>query len=706
MVMMLGIVYRTVPPDQGAVVKGAVREVARGWPRKLLLALLFMVAAASAQGQELSDEAIEALREGQRTAALAMVRYSDHYPDQPLWREAVALGERARRLAPDRTEPYRFLGQVYSATGWYSRAWDSWRAYLERGGELDAQARNQLLAAATWLGFNAYSGRNYARAVPYLEEAVRLNPEDRLSLSRLADAHIQLGEPAAARPYAETLAQLDPDAQDLLRRVDAYLEHGVEAVEELRAGRERYASGAAGQALEHFERALLSSPRYAEALEWAGRTALELDRPERAVEYLQRYVELEPGDEGAREALTRAQNYSRYGTQAFAAYQEGLAAYSRGDITTAERRFQSALSRNPRFGHAHAWLGRILFERNEFEEALERFRQAVRLEPEETSYRFYLSATERQLALRQEELARAQEEAQARAEEERARAEAEQDARARAEREAQAREEAELAARERAEAQQAELEQARARQEAEARAAAEAQARAQAEEAEMARQAEEAARAQEQARTQAEAAQAAAPVTPAGEEAAEVAAGGLPAAGGEEPSAAARTLLVADVVLQHSSAEEGGAGAFSFVATPDLERDFSTFSGGTLFQRLEVRSKPSDVPVHYQLCLVPNDDISVQPLCASAEQLVFADEGVYESRQELASLSGAQSIDWSSGFESLILVIKDPSGLPVDNRYLLGDGRNPPDPELYYPMEVRYSAVVVPRGGSFPGWPQ
>lgn len=69
-------------------------------PRVLgaLLTLFALSVPARAQGA-LPEEAMEALRAGQLAAAEAIATYSSHYPDRPLWREAIDQGERARSLA-------------------------------------------------------------------------------------------------------------------------------------------------------------------------------------------------------------------------------------------------------------------------------------------------------------------------------------------------------------------------------------------------------------------------------------------------------------------------------------------------------------------------------------------------------------------------------------------------------------------------------
>ena len=736
----------------------------RRWPGLLLaLCALFLFGVSSAQG--LSEEARTILRQGQQKAAQAMVTYPDHFPDQPLWDEAIALGERARRLAPERLEPYRFLGQVYSVTGWYSRAWDAWQSYRRLGGEMDAQARTQLLAAATWLGFNSYSNGDYRRALTYLEEAHRLNPQDRLTLSRITESYLALGEPEEARPFAERLAAQDDSSDSLLARVEAYLEYGVEAVDAVRQGESLYSEGRTEDALRWFTRATEMNPNYATAFERAGQVALELGLPGEAAGFFQTLVELEPGNDEAQAALTLARNRAEYGEEAYAAYSLGMAAYERGDPEQAEQLLLEALAQNPDIADAHAVLGRILFSRGEFEPALERFRQAAQLAPDVASYRFYISAAEEQIRELEEARALAEERERAQAEEraraaeaarvlEQAQRQAEEEARAEAAARAQAAEEA---------AAQRAAEEAAAQRATQAAAAQEtAQAAAQEEAAQEPVEppatqdavAEEAAAEREQAQLagteRAGPEQAAAEQTttelPAAEQAtteepvtqqptteeptteatatdqggAAQAAGAQAAqlpqtsaaevAGAAVPATSSSVLVIANESITHVSAEEGGSGAFSFLPGESLERNLASpvdFTSGTLFQRLEVLSKPSDVPVHYQLCLVPNDSISVQPACTSSNLLVFEEEGVFEAQQPVSSLSGFQGIDWGNGLESVILVIKDPSGVPVDNRYLLGNGnQEPPDPELYYPMEVRFTAVVVPDGMPFPGWPQ
>ncbi|CAN5902554.1 hypothetical protein BH24DEI2_BH24DEI2_28180 [soil metagenome] len=150
---------------------------------------------------------------------------------------------------------------------------------------------------------------------------------------------------------------------------------------------------------------------------------------------------------------------------------------------------------------------------------------------------------------------------------------------------------------------------------------------------------------------------------------------------------------------------ESGAVSF-FKSASNLSQNLEApvdYVGGTLYQRAEVMEKPGDAPVRLQFCLVPNDDISVKPACSDAANLSFSDTGAVESKQALSSLAQYSAVDWSRGVSNLMVIVKDAGGNPIDLGYA---DFSEADLAQYYPLKIRYSAVLVPAGGSFPGWPQ
>jgi hypothetical protein len=85
--------------------------------------------------------------------------------------------------------------------------------------------------------------------------------------------------------------------------------------------------------------------------------------------------------------------------------------------------------------------------------------------------------------------------------------------------------------------------------------------------------------------------------------------------------------------------------------------------------------------------------------------LTFSGPGTYESQQAVSSFSNYNSVNWERGLSEVMLVLKDAQGNSLDDRYSYRSNVEAPNLDNYYPMEVRYTAILVPEGGSFPGWP-
>jgi len=66
-----------------------------------------------------------------------------------------------------------------------------------------------------------------------------------------------------------------------------------------------------------------------------------------------------------------------------------------------------------------------------------------------------------------------------------------------------------------------------------------------------------------------------------------------------------------------------------------------------------------------------------------------------------------ENIDWNRELLVAMTVVKDKNGDPVDNVYpqFVGNWLGSPNLGLYYPMDVRYTAIMVPPGGGAPVWP-
>ena len=654
---------------------------------KRLLTLLictFVLSGVILAQEPLNPEARDALSRGRAAMSEALATYSANFIDKPLWQDAVDYGLEARNAAPTNLEVHRFLAEVYGEIQLLEQAWQSWLAYETYGGQLDNVAQASLVRLGNELGYTKYSARQYRDAIGYYQTVVTLDPSQETTKVQLALSYEAVGDDRAALQLYRELANEYPNNQNYTRYVEAAedaLNYGQAASDAFYKGLSLYFSGQPDQAWIAFAQAARANPDYRKPFVWAGRVALELRQPDDAVAYWQRAAQLEPSDDTAAYFLKVARNQARWGVEAYTAFEEGVNLYNAGNLSEAEAKFSEATQANPDYAEAWAWLGRMNFETGSYAEAVEAYSRAHNLEPSEQAYRYFYRESGR-LADVAVEL----------------------------------------------EPTQAPDETTTAEQPTEAPEPEAAEPKAtvpEAPETETSPAPETTAvvptSAPEPAPTPAPPAPTPepepAPTPPAPEPPAEPApapepvepepapAPAEPELTEPEPALDAPALVLLDVTRTLGASATGESGAISFFkSASDLLTNLRSpvdYAGGTLYQKVEVLEKPSDAQVQLQVCLVPNDNISVKPSCSSASQLSFTGTGSFEAQQALPSFSQYDAINWNRGISNLMLLVKDANGNPIDPAY---SGVSDEELSRYYPLEVRYSAVLVPAGGSFPGW--
>ena len=646
--------------------------------RLLLPPLLSLSLSLSLAQAPLGDEARGVLNQAQQTASRALASYPTPSADRPLWQEALRLGQEAQRLAPDNPEPYRFLAEVYGQVRLYEKAWQSWQRYEASGGQLDNVARQRIIELGNALGYGKYASGDYRGAITYYQRVVDLDPSQEAAKAQLAYSYQQLQSPERALELYQQLAQEHPDNGEYQRQVDAAQDafaYGQRASDAYYRGLSLYYSGQLDQAWLAFGEAARSNPSYRKAFVWAGRVALELQQPQDAIAYWRRAVQLDPGDEGAAYFLKVAENQARWGVEAYTAFEEGLKLYDQGDRAGAAARFERAASLSPEYAEAWAWLGRVRFEAEAFAAALPAFQNAYELEPGSEAYRYFYQESARRSGTPVAELPPLPGQAGEAAAEPPSLNEATAPATPTTTVEAPATPAPQPAPTPEPEPTPAPQPAPEPEPEPQPGPVPE-----------PAPEPQPAPEPEPQPAPQ----PAPEPPTPAAEAA--------PAASGGP------ALLLLDVAQSYDDAASSDAVTFleSTSALPrDLERPVD-YAGGTLYERLEVIDKTGDAPIQLQLCLVPNDDITVKPACTSGAGLSLDGPGVTDNQTPVRALSQAGDIDWSRGVSSLMLLLKDSSGALIDTT---SDKAIETDMSRYFPLRLRYSAVWVPAGGSFPGWP-
>ena len=597
---------------------------------RALPALALALAASAAWGQSaLPEDAAAALRAGQMAAAEAIATYEAHYPDQPLWREAIAQGERARELAPDRVEPLLFLAQVYGVTGWTSRTWEAWQAYLDAGGTLDARSRADAARAALVLGYQAFTAGAMGRARDLLEASYELEPDDLTTVTYLGQARLELGDALGAIPLLALAADTYPQLRPMLQRAELGAAHGQRTADAFLAAEREFAQGNMSGALSLYVAAIQGDPGFVEAIKGAAEVNAAIGRADEARRLWERALQLDPDDAEVAAIIARldAAAAAQAAAVAAEAAQEALAA------AEAEAEAQAA---------AEAEAPPVVL-------APPGGQTPVAAPPAEP--------------LPQEPPVAEDPAGQPPV--------AEEPAQDPAEEPPVAEEPAQPPVAEEPEPEEPPV-------------------------------AEEPERPEPPpvAEPPAQGPPVAEPPTPAVPEAAAV----VPPAPQPAPTGGP-TLSLVDATLTPRPVEAGGEGAFTFLEAPaGAVGDLAAYRQGTLHVQVEMLDKPTDDPVLVQVCLVPDDLITVRPACSEPSELRLSGEGVASVSQAVGALDGAADIDWSQGMAQVLVVLRDAEGRPLDPRYAYDEQGRPLDVAAYYPMSMHVRAALVPAGGSFPGW--
>ena len=260
----------------------------------------------------------EAIQAGEIAMQEALNSYNRNYPDQPLWREAIGLAKEAVRLEPERPEPLRFLAEVYSRSNWYGPAYQTWRQYLDAGGELDSEAAPLFSGVSNELGYTAYSRGDLDRALQFYLSVVDTVPYDTEAYVWAGRILLETGRPEEAIPYWETVAERDGSderSEYFLELARDEVQWGVEAVTNFREGIQFYEDGETLRAREKFAQATVANQNYAEAWAWLGRTAFEMGDFPNAQSYYQSASALEPTNETYSYFYNESQKRGSGGTQ-------------------------------------------------------------------------------------------------------------------------------------------------------------------------------------------------------------------------------------------------------------------------------------------------------------------------------------------------------------------------------------------------------
>ena len=355
----------------------------------------------------LPPEAEAALAEGVAAAALGLIDPTPPHPDHAAWRLVLDAAHEALALS-DHAITRRFLARAYAITGWSVRALRAFDELVEAGHPLDVpelllvpdvSSATLYGQAAADMAFARYQAGDLAGAERVYARWLELAPESTEALRWLGRLALERGDPEAALPYWQRLVELRPEdaaAAYSLREAQREVEVGPMAAAAFRGGIEAYQLGDLSGALAGFEAALAANPAYLDAAVWAGRSALELGRPQAAVRYWSLVLRERPDDGGAAYFLRLAEDQVRFGVTAGTAFHDAMAAYERADLEAAEAALEASVAANDAFTQAWVWLARVRQELGRYQAAVEAWERVLALDPGDDRARYFAALARQQ----------------------------------------------------------------------------------------------------------------------------------------------------------------------------------------------------------------------------------------------------------------------------------------------------------------------
>ena len=404
-----------------ALGRGAAAALLRTW---WLAALLSLAAAAAAQAgvapgePALPASAEAAFAEARAAAAAAVASPPPRHPDAPAWRTALATSRAAVDAAPGHPATHRLLFRVYALVGWWVRAVEA--AEELRGVALaldppagdpwadavpvvpDGPSTLDLVGRAyAEMGFSRYQVGAWEQALLAYERWLEAFPDEPDALRWIGRIRLERDDPEGALPYWERLVELRPEdeaARHFLTAARLGVQVGPAASRAFQQGLARYEAGDLAAAAEGFGSALEAAPSFADAHAWAGRVALEDERPADAAGHYRAALELRPDDAGLAYFLRVAETQRDRGVTAGRAFFDGLTAYESGALDRAGEAFELAVAADAAFGEAWAWLGRVRQEQGRYAAAEDAWARVLALDPGDERARGFLNLAREQRA--------------------------------------------------------------------------------------------------------------------------------------------------------------------------------------------------------------------------------------------------------------------------------------------------------------------
>lgn len=124
------------------------------------------------------------------------------------------------------------------------------------------------------------------------------------------------------------------------------------------------------------------------------------------------------------------------------------------------------------------------------------------------------------------------------------------------------------------------------------------------------------------------------------------------------------------------------------------------YAGGTIYFRAEVRSMPKPEPMKLQFCFWQFRN--TRETCSRTQLISVGEVKTWSQPLQGMWKKNNRSLDWTRPRDRNGVAIKNANGKPVSN--YSGWNWNGENPDNWYPMNMRFTVVIVAKGQTFSGW--
>lgn len=149
--------------------------------------------------------------------------------------------------------------------------------------------------------------------------------------------------------------------------------------------------------INYLEEAVKVDMEMIESHYWLGRVFYEIGELNDSYSSWRRVLEIDAQYPKAEYFLNKVEKSMQYGKVAYEFYEAGYNLYEQKLYENAIYKYRQAVRSNNNFSDAYYWLGRIHFELGNYQEAVNNWKEVLRLEPDNKDTVYWLNQAEKQL---------------------------------------------------------------------------------------------------------------------------------------------------------------------------------------------------------------------------------------------------------------------------------------------------------------------